>query len=133
MKTNKSITVLILALIVAACSSGVSEKDFIGVWEHAIESQSSVEINGKKMDMGSTTVERFNFTDKENFTFGEYSTSSGKALYSVSGKWSYDSDSKQLAFEYPDGSKMQMDVREFDGSSFITTSKMGNDFKFEKK
>ena len=42
-------------------------------------------------------------------------------------------DKKNIVFSYEDGETSSIDIREFDGTSFITTSREGNDFKFTKK
>ena len=64
------------------------------------------------------------------FSFGEYGKS--RPLYEVKGRWRLSNDGKFIELFYEDGEKSSIDIRDFKGNSFITTSTQGKDFKFIK-
>lgn len=115
----------------------ISEDALIGVWKHPINAGGgSFEI--KKSD-GTTSnhpfvvynFEIFHFRSNKTFTFGEYSNSG--PLYEVQGRWKLSSDKKRIDFSYDNGDTYSMDIRNFNGKSFITTSAQGSDFLFTKE
>ena len=54
-------------------------------------------------------------------------------MYEVEGKWKLIEDKKRLEFSFDNGQTSSIDIREFDGNSFVTTSREGNDFKYTKE
>ena len=66
----------------------------------------------------------------KHFVFGEYGQS---PLYEVEGRWELTEDKQRLVFSFDNGETSSIDIREFDGNSFVTTSKEGNDFKYTKE
>ena len=90
----------------------------------------TVSINDSKEVTPVYNNEIFTFNEDGTFVFGEYGDS---LLYEVTGIWEVSTDKKNIVFSYEDGETSSIDIREFDGTSFITTSREGNDFKFTKK
>jgi len=118
---------LILAL---ACNSGQPSKDqLVGTWKHPIQ-VGAISINEGEEASPVYNNEIFKFNEDGTFVFGEYGDS---PLYEVEGNWELSSDKKRIEFSYESGETSSIDIREFDGTSFITTSREGNDFKFTKE
>jgi hypothetical protein len=118
---------LILAL---ACNSGQPSKDqLVGTWKHPIQ-VGAISINEGEEVSPVYNNEIFKFNEDGTFVFGEYGDS---PLYEVEGNWELSSDKKRIEFSYESGETSSIDIREFDGTSFITTSREGNDFKFTKE
>ena len=115
-------------LFVLACSQEQPSKEqLIGTWKHPIS------VGSVKVDNESTTVynyEIFKFKGDGTFVFGEYGQS---PLYEVEGRWELTEDKQRLVFSFDNGETSSIDIREFDGNSFVTTSKEGNDFKYTKE
>lgn len=115
-------------LFVLACSQEQPSKEqLIGTWKHPIS------VGSVKVDNESTTVynyEIFKFKGDGTFVFGEYGQS---PLYEVEGRWELTEDKQRLVFSFDNGETSSIDIREFDGYSFVTTSKEGNDFKYIKE
>ena len=130
----KKIFVLFVILanlfLVLACSQEQSIKEqLIGKWKHPISVDSAIANDCAD----STTVysyEIFNFKGDGTFVFGEYSQS---PLYEVEGKWELSEDNQRLILSFDEGEPSSIDIREFDGDSFVTTSKDGNDLKYTKE
>ena len=74
--------------------------------------------------------EVFQFKADGTFVFGEYGSS---PIYEVDGRWELSDDGKNIEFSFDDGQTSCIDIREFDGDSFVTTSREGNDFKYTKE
>ncbi len=115
----------------------LNEENLIGIWKHPIlASWGSISITSKD---GTNTDqpfhdyhdEIFNFKADRTFTVGEYGK--GGALYEARGTWRLSADKRRIEFLYDNGESISIDIREFDGRSFITTSIQGNDFKFTKE
>ena len=118
---------LILAL---ACNSGQPGKDqLVGTWKHPLQ-VGAISINEIEEASPVYNNEIFKFNEDGTFVFGEYGDS---PLYEVKGNWKLSSDKKRIEFSYEDGETSSIDIREFDGTSFITTSREGNDYKFTKE
>jgi hypothetical protein len=64
------------------------------------------------------------------FVFGEYGNT---PLYEVEGRWNLSDDNERIMFSYDNGETSSIDIREFDGNSFVTTSREGNNFKYTKE
>lgn len=116
----------------------LTEKNLVGVWKHPIlASWGSIEISGGKTTPSQSkpfqnyNIEIFTFRENGTFTFGEY-TKSGP-LYEGCGRWALSYDKTSIIFTYDNGETNRIDIREFNGDSFITTSIQGNDFKFTKE
>ena len=107
----------------------VTEKKLVGVWKHRILSSWCSINDGPVQNIYHYEI--FNLRSDHTFSFGEYGST--KPLYEVSGKWRLSNDKKSIEFSYPNGELINMDIREFKGNSFITTSMQGNDFKFIKE
>lgn len=107
----------------------ITEKKLVGVWKHRILA-SWVSINDGPVH-NNYHYEIFNFRSDNTFSFGEYGPSN--PLYEVSGKWRLSNDRKYIELTYPTGELYNIDIRDFKGDSFITTSKEGKDFKFVKE
>lgn len=110
-------------------SKKLTESNLVGVWKHPILA-SQFRING-----GATRSiyndEIFVLRADGTFTFGEYS--SNGPLYESKGTWRTSDDRKWLVFSFPGGETSSMDIRNFDGRSFVTTSREGNKFKYTKQ
>ena len=118
---------LILAL---ACNSGQPSKEqLVGTWKHPIQI-GAISINDSEEATPMYNNEIFKFNEDGTFVFGEYGDS---LLYEVEGNWKLSNDKKRIEFSYENGETYSIDIREFDGTSFITTSWEGNDFKFTKE
>lgn len=118
---------LILAL---ACNSGQPSKDqLVGTWKHPIQI-GAISINDSEEATPVYNNEIFKFNEDGTFVFGEYGDS---PLYEVEGNWELSSDKKRIEFSYENGETSSIDIREFDGTSFITTPIEGNDYKFTKE
>lgn len=118
--------------VLASCQQKPSKEKLIGTWTHPIKI-GQVEIN---TDNGNNFQDLYNneifkFYGDGTFVMGEYSGS--KPLYEVNGRWDLSDDKKYLLFTYEDGSTSQIDIRGFDGNSFVTTSIQGNDFLYTKE
>lgn len=115
----------------------INEKTIVGVWKHPLMgSGGNIEIvskDGTKQNQSFVNYhfEIFNLKSDKTFTFGEY-TRNG-ALYEVQGHWRLSSDNKNLELSYDNGETSRIDIRKFDGKSFVTTSIQGNDFLFTKE
>ena len=119
---------LILAL---ACNSGQPSKEqLVGTWKHPIQI-GAISINDSEEATPLYNNEIFTFNGDGTFVFGEYGESS--TLYEVQGNWKLSDDKKRIEFSYETGETSSIDIREFDGTSFVTTSMEGNDFKFTKE
>ena len=110
-----------------------SETQLVGVWKHRIlASWASIEVNSRRIDLPNNYNEEiFNFRPDGSFTFGEYSGSG--PLYEVRGYWRLSPDKSRLLFSYLDGETSSIDIRDYTGRSFVTTSLEGNDFKYVKE
>ena len=117
-------------ILILACSQEQlpSKEQLIGTWKHPIQAGWVSMNDGEKMYQYNYEI--FRFKEDGTFVFGEYSDS---PLYEVNGRWELSDDKQSLVFSYDDGQTSVIDIREFDGNSFITTSREGNDFKFTKE
>ena len=118
-----------LFLVLACSQEQLSKEHLIGTWKHPIIVD-SVSINNGPEDAPYNTYEIFKLKEDGTFVFGEYGQS---PLYEVEGKWELSEDKQRLEFSFDDGETSSIDIREFDGNSFVTTSKEGNDFKYTKE
>ena len=116
-------------ILILACSQELqpSEENLIGTWKHPIQT-GSMSVNGEDTLVYNNEI--FQFKGDGTFVFGEYGAS---PLYEAEGHWKLSDDKKSLEFSFDDGQTSSIDIREFDGSSFVTTSKEGNDFKYTKE
>lgn len=133
---KKSISSLVLFAsmfaVIMSCQQTPSKEKLIGTWSHPLQ-VGQIEINtddGKKIQ-DIYNYEIFKFFGDGTFVMGEYDGS--KPLYEVNGRWDLSDDNKYLLFSYEDGSSSHIDIRKFDGKSFVTTSRQGNDFLFTKE
>lgn len=117
-----------LILILACSQEQPSKEQLIGTWKHPIEAGWVSMNEGEKMYQYNYEI--FRFKEDGTFLFGEYGDS---PLYEVNGCWELSDDKKSLVFSYDDGETSSIDIREFTGDSFITTSREGNDFKYTKE
>lgn len=116
-------------LLIASCSSStISEEALVGSWKHPIESK----IHLGEEVISSFTYEIFKLKADKTFTLGEYGKKNN-AFYENKGTWKLSNNKQRIEVTYDDGEKANFDVRNYDGTSFVTTSKMGNDFKFTKE
>lgn len=116
--------------LVLACSQGQPSKEqLIGTWKHPIK-VGSLSINDGPESAPYYTYEIFKFKGDGTFVFGEYGQS---PLYEVEGRWELTEDKQRLVFSFDNGETSSIDIREFDGNSFVTTSKEGNDFTYTKE
>lgn len=123
--------VLISALLLNACSNGLTGDKLIGTWEHPIETKMSYSVDeGAENEFISRTYERFVFKEDQTYIFGEYDKNN-KALYEVAGTYKIDNDKGGINL-YVDSDQSFLDVRKFDGNTFVTTSLQGNDFLYTK-
>jgi hypothetical protein len=107
----------------------LSEEGLIGVWKHPIEA-SKVSINGGDA-VSIYHYEIFHFNANRMFTFGEYSKRG--PLYEVKGSWRLSNDKTRIEMFFEDGETNSVDIREYDGKTFVTTSREGNNFKYTKQ
>lgn len=116
-------------ILLLACSQQLqlSEEDLIGTWKHPIQT-GSITVNGEETPVYNNEI--FQFKGDGTFVFGEYGNS---PLYEAEGRWKLSDDKTRLEFSFDGGETSSIDIREFDGSSFITTSSEGNDFKYTKE
>lgn len=115
--------------LVLACSQEPSREQLIGTWKHPI-GVGSVNVNNGAESTTVYTYEIFKFKGDGTFVFGEYGQS---PLYEVEGRWELTEDKQRLVFSFDSGETSSIDIREFSGDSFVTTSKEGNDFKYTKE
>jgi hypothetical protein len=132
------ITVCFIAVICffSACTTKTpDENGLIGIWKHPITSNAQISVNGKNVSNGPSIVsyEILRLKADKTFTFGEYGANHGDAFYEAHGKWQLSDNKDKLEFTYEDGERGSIDIRKYDGKSFITTSREGNDFKFDKE
>lgn len=125
--------VAIFASVVAfvACSSKQqpNKSNMVGTWKHPLVA-SVVSVNdGDPISIVNNEI----ITLKEDGTFvmGEYGPSS--TIYEVTGTWNLSDDKTLLEFTFEDGETNSIDIREFTGDSFVTTSIQGKDYKFTKE
>ena len=119
-----------LILVLACNSKQPSKEQLVGTWKHPIQ-VGAISINESEEVTPMYNNEIFTFNEDGTFVFGEYGESS--PLYEVKGNWELSNDKKRIEFSYENGETYSIDIREFDGTSFITTSMEGNDFKFTKE
>ena len=119
-----------LILVLACNSKQPSKEQLVGTWKHPIQ-VGAISINESEEVTPMYNNEIFTFNEDGTFVFGEYGESS--PLYEVKGNWELSNDKKRIEFSYEGGETSSIDIREFDGTSFITTSIKGNDFKFTKE
>lgn len=110
-----------------------TEKQLVGVWKHQIlASWGSIEVNNQRSQvLKSYNYEIFNFRANGTFTFGEYGQSN--PLYEYSGRWALSNDKTRILFTFANGESSSIDIRNFKGDSFVTTSMQGQDFKYVKQ
>lgn len=116
--------------IQAICQQQPTREKLIGTWKHPIYAGYVAINNGEKMVTYNNEI--FKFKADGTFIFGEYGQDN-HALYEVEGYWALSKDKKRLVFTFDDGETSNIDIREFKGNSFVTTSKEGNDFKYTKE
>lgn len=117
-----------LASINAFGQQQPSKEKLVGKWVHPMY-VGGIEINGKTTPIYNNEI--FVFKSDGTFVFGEYD--GAKPLYEVEGSWVLSKDKKKLVFIYEDGETSSMDIRDFKGNSFVTTSIQGNDFLYTKE
>lgn len=129
MRKNVLLVVFANLILLLSCSQEkLSREQLIGTWKHPLYA-GAISINdGEKTPMYN--YEMFQFKADGTFVFGEYGAS---PLYEVNGRWELSDDRKNIEFSFDDGQTSSIDIREFDGSSFVTTSGQGNDFKYTKE
>ena len=117
-------------ILIFACSQEQqpSKEQLIGTWKHPIQAGWVSTNEGEKIYQNNCEI--FRFKEDGTFVFGEYGDS---PLYEVNGRWELSEDKKSLVFTFDDGQTSSIDIREFDGNSFITTSREGKDFKYTKE
>lgn len=104
------------------------KKNLVGVWRHPILASWFSINNSEKVKIYHYEI--FNFKADMTFSFGEYGKSG--PLYEVKGRWRLSNDRKIIELFFERGDKGTIDIRDFKGNSFITTSSQGEDFKFIK-
>lgn len=111
----------------------LTEKNLVGIWKHPIlASWVRLEVSGVAMKpIQNYNMEIINFRANGTFTIGEYGKSG--PLYEGSGRWVLSTDKTTVLITYDNGVASHMDIREFNGHSFITTSVEGNDLMFTKQ
>lgn len=115
----------------------LTEKNLVGIWKHPLlASWGNIDVTDKD---GNSRVnsfqnyhnEIFNFKPDGTFTFGEYGQNG--PMYEAKGWWNLSADKTRIELSYENGEASSIDIRNFDGKSFITTSALGNNFKFTKE
>jgi hypothetical protein len=106
----------------------LSDAGLVGIWKHPIGT-GNLNVNGKVLKH-LYTYEIFKFKADKTFTFGEYGIT---PLYEVRGTWRLSNDKTRIELFYDDGESNSIDIRDYDGKTFITTSREGNNFKFTKE
>ena len=116
-------------ILVLACSQEQPSVDkLVGTWKHPIQ-VGSINVNeGESTSLYNYEI--FKFKGDGSFVFGEYDGQS--PLYEVEGNWKLSDDKTRIEFSYESGETSSIDIREFTGNSFITTSREGNDFLYTK-
>lgn len=115
----------------------LTEENLVGIWKHSLlPSWGVITITNKDGHKENKTfnnyhVEIFNFKSNGAFTFGEY-TNNGP-FFEDKGLWRLSEDKARIELSYDNGETISIDIRNFDGRSFITTSALGNDFMFTKE
>ena len=138
MSRGNLFTLLLVILFLASCSSKtLSEDGLIGVWKRAIETKSQLTAeyeDGRKVpsNVSTYTYEIFRFNANRTFSFGEYGSSLG-AFYEYHGTWRLNNDKTKLELFFDDGVNNSIDIRDYDGRSFIITSEKGDDAKYTKE
>lgn len=118
-----------LFLVLACNQEQPSREQLIGTWKHPIN-VGSINVNNGTESTPIYNYEIFKFKGDGTFVFGEYGQS---PLYEVEGKWELSEDKQRLVFSFDDGETSSIDIREFTGNTFVTTSREGNDFKYTKE
>ena len=118
-----------LFLVLACNQKQPSREQLIGTWKHPIN-VGSINVNNGTESTPIYNYEIFKFKGDGTFVFGEYGQS---PLYEVEGKWELTEDKQRLVFSFDDGETSSIDIREFTGNTFVTTSKEGNDFTYTKE
>lgn len=118
-----------LFLVLACNQEQPSREQLIGTWKHPIN-VGFINVNNGTESTPIYNYEIFKFKGDGTFVFGEYGQS---PLYEVEGKWELTEDKQRLVFSFDDGETSSIDIREFTGNTFVTTSKEGNDFTYTKE
>lgn len=118
-----------LFLVLACNQEQPSREQLIGTWKHPIN-VGSINVNNGTESTPIYNYEIFKFKGDGTFVFGEYGQS---PLYEVEGKWELTEDKQRLVFSFDDGETSSIEIREFTGNTFVTTSKEGNDFTYTKE
>ena len=118
-----------LFLVLACNQEQPSREQLMGTWKHPIN-VGSINVNNGTESTPIYNYEIFKFKGDGTFVFGEYGQS---PLYEVEGKWELTEDKQRLVFSFDDGETSSIDIREFTGNTFVTTSKEGNDFTYTKE
>ena len=118
-----------LFLVLACNQEQPSREQLIGTWKHPIN-VGSINVNNGTESTPIYNYEIFKFKGDGTFVFGEYGQS---PLYEVEGQWELTEDKQRLVFSFDDGETSSIDIREFTGNTFVTTSKEGNDFTYTKE
>ena len=119
----------VLIPIQAICQQQPTREKLIGTWKHPIYA-GTFSINGQTFE--SYNNEIFQFKADGTFVFGEYGEDH-HALYEVEGYWALSKDKKRLLFTYDSGETSSIDIRNFKGNTFTTTSMEGRDFVYTKE
>ena len=106
----------------------LSEEGLIGIWKHSIQA-SIIRLNENVF--ANYNNEIFKFNANRTFTFGEYSRNG--PLYEVKGTWRLNIDKTRIELFFDDGQANSIDIRDYDGKTFITTSMEGNNFTYIKE
>ena len=118
-----------LASVAAFGQQQPSKEKLVGKWKHPINS-GAYSINGKTTVVYNNEI--FVFKSDGTFVFGEYNEESSP-LYEVEGSCVLSKDKKKIVFIFDDGKTSSIDIRNFTGNTFITTSMEGRDFKYTKE
>lgn len=107
-----------------------SREKLIGTWKHPIGTGYVSINNGDKIQNYNNEI--FKFHADGTFVFGEYGHDQ-HALYEIEGYWALSKDKTKLIFTYDNGETGSIDIRDFNGNTFIITSKEGRDFIYTKE
>jgi hypothetical protein len=131
-------SIAVICFISACMTKTPDENGLIGIWKHPITSNVQISVKGKDASKSNeqsivVSYERLRLKADKTFIFGEYSAKDSSPYYEVHGKWQLSNNKARLEFIYENGERGDIDIRKYDGKSFITTSREGNDFKFNKE
>ena len=108
-----------------------SRDEMVGIWKQtSLAYGGDVIINGRKSSFQAYTTNVITLNRNGTFTIAEEGVR--HSSFVEKGTWNLSADRGWLIFTHNTGEIIRMDIRDFKGNSFTTSSIMGNDLVFKR-